>query len=157
MTDIYYPHEYLPLPLQDNYGFKPVDNLLRTQMLTGLAIQRRRFVSTPASVTVKWLCTTDAQAQAFMAWHRDALLGGGAWFMMKLKTPIGVGFYKSRFTSAYEGPTLVGGKYWQFSATLEVREMPMPPAGWGNYPEWLSGQSLLDIALNKEWPKHDRN
>lgn len=23
------------------------------------------------------------------------------------------------------------------------------------YPEWLAGQSLLDIALNKEWPKHD--
>ncbi|PCP75056.1 hypothetical protein CQA59_29070, partial [Klebsiella pneumoniae] len=23
------------------------------------------------------------------------------------------------------------------------------------YPEWIVGSSLLDIALNKEWPKHD--
>ncbi|SXN08076.1 membrane protein [Klebsiella pneumoniae] len=90
-----------------------------------------------------------------MAWYRDSLLGGSSWFMMKLKTPVGIGFYKSRFTAVYEGPTLIGGKYWQFSATLEVREMPMPPDGWGKYPEWLAGQSLLDIALNKEWPKHD--
>ncbi len=54
----------------------------------------------------------------------------------------------------YEGPTLVAPKYWQYSATLELWERPLPPAG-GELPEWLAGQSLLDIALNKEWPKHE--
>lgn len=24
MADIYYPHDYLPVPLYDGYGFKPV-------------------------------------------------------------------------------------------------------------------------------------
>nr|EKW5807788.1 hypothetical protein [Klebsiella pneumoniae] len=55
------------------------------------------------------------------------------------------------------GPTLVAPKYWQYSATLELWERPLPPSGWGNYPEWLAGQSLLDIALNREWPKHDNS
>jgi hypothetical protein len=45
--------------------------------------------------------------------------------------------------------------YWKYSATLELWERPLAPAPWGNYPEWIVGSSLLDIALNKEWPKHD--
>ena len=79
MTDIYYPHEYLPLPLQDGYGFKSVDNLLRTEMVTGLARQRRRFVSTPASVSVKWILTSDAQ---FMV-HDEIKNSGWHWVLQK--------------------------------------------------------------------------
>ena len=32
MTDIYYPHDSLPMPLQEGYGFQPVSPLKRTQL-----------------------------------------------------------------------------------------------------------------------------
>jgi hypothetical protein len=38
MADIlYYPHDYLPLPLMDGYGFKHISPLLRTEMTSGRA------------------------------------------------------------------------------------------------------------------------
>ncbi|MDT7005337.1 hypothetical protein [Klebsiella variicola] len=157
MADIFYPDEYLPLPLMDGYGFKPISPLLRTEMTSGRAQQRRRYTSTPTQASVKWIFKNDALAQVFEAFFRDALKDGQSWFYLKLQTPIGVKPYKARFVDIYEGPTLVAPKYWQYSATLELWERPLPPSGWGNYPEWLAGQSLLDIALNREWPKHDNS
>lgn len=35
MTDINYPHDSLPMPLQEGYGFQPVSPLKRTQLITG--------------------------------------------------------------------------------------------------------------------------
>lgn len=35
MADIFYPDEYLPMPLMDGYGFKPISPLLRTEMTSG--------------------------------------------------------------------------------------------------------------------------
>ncbi len=40
MTDIYYPHDSLPMPLQEGYGFQPVSPLKRTQLTTGRARQK---------------------------------------------------------------------------------------------------------------------
>ena len=39
MADIFYPDEYLPMPLMDGYGFKPISPLLRTEMTSGRAQQ----------------------------------------------------------------------------------------------------------------------
>jgi hypothetical protein len=52
MTDIYYPHDSLPMPLQDGYGFQPVSPLKRTQLTTGRARQRRAYTSTPTQASV---------------------------------------------------------------------------------------------------------
>ena len=131
MTDIYYPHDSLPMPLQEGYGFQPVSPLKRTQLTTGRARQRRAYTSTPTQASITWFMETDAQ------------------------TPAGIKFYKCRFTDIYQGPVLVAPIYWKYTATLELWERPLAPAPWGNYPEWIVGSSLLDIALNKEWPKHD--
>jgi hypothetical protein len=49
------------------------------------------------------------------------------------------------------GPDLL-----EVHSDAELWERPLAPAPWGNYPEWIVGSSLLDIALNKEWPKHDK-
>lgn len=153
MADIlYYPHDYLPLPLMDGYGFKHVSPLLRTEMTSGRARQRRRYLSTPTNNTVKWIFTDDIQARIFEGWFRDTLGDGVNWFMMELQTPRGLEFYKCRFTEIYEGPTLLPPKYWQCSATLELWERPLVAPGWGRYPELLSGSDLLDLAMNKEWP-----
>lgn len=133
MADIFYPDEYLPMPLMDGYGFKTISPLLRTEMTSGRAQQRRRYTSTPTQASVKWIFKTDALAQVFEAFFRDALKDGQSWFYLKLQTPIGVKPYKARFVDIYEGPTLVAPKYWQYSATLELWERPLPPSGWGNY------------------------
>ena len=55
MADIFYPDEYLPMPLMDGYGFKPISPLLRTEMTSGRAQQRRRYTSTPTQASVKWI------------------------------------------------------------------------------------------------------
>lgn len=148
-----YPHDMLPLPLQDGYGFTPVSPLLRTQMQSGRAKQRRRYRSTPTELPVTWLMKTNAQAQLFEAWYQDAINDGASWFDMSLKTPQGLLPYSCRFTEIYNGPVLVGGRYWQFTATLELRERPVIQGGWGlYYPDAFRYADIIDIALNREWP-----
>jgi len=152
-TNINYPKDYLPCPLKDGFGLKPVTPLKSTQMTTGRRRQRRAYTSVPTETAIAWIFN-DSQAQAFEAWVRDSLNDGQAWFNMPLLTPAGERDYVCRFTEDfYEGPTPEGGMYWRYTARLELWERPMIPAPWGNYPEWVTGSSLLDIALNKEWPK----
>ncbi len=63
MADIIYPDDYLPMPLMDGYGFKPISPLKRTEMTSGRARQRRLYTSTPTQATVKWILR-------LMLWHR---------------------------------------------------------------------------------------
>ena len=153
MADIYYLHDYLPLPLMDGYAFKPVSPLLRTEMASGRSRQRRRYLSTPTNCSVKWIFRTDNEAQLFESWYRETITDGADWFFMKLQTPTGVDFQKCRFTDIYEGPTLIPPRYWQYSATLELWTRPVPGDGWGEFPEYIIASSIIDIALNREWPE----
>ncbi len=153
MAEVSYPHEYLPLPLQDGYGFKPISPLLRTQLTSGRARQRRQYTSTPTQASVTWMFTTDAQAQLFEAWYRDTISDGAAWFLMRLQTPLGVESYKCRFTDIYDGPVLVAPIYWRFSATLELWKRPLLPPGWVEFPYFVVNQDIIDLALNREWPE----
>jgi hypothetical protein len=69
MADIIYPDEYA----HATYGrvrFKPISPLLRTEMTSGRARQRRRYTSTPTQASVKWIFQTDALAQVFEAFFR---------------------------------------------------------------------------------------
>ncbi|HBT4852192.1 TPA: hypothetical protein MB376_000431 [Klebsiella pneumoniae] len=153
-TTLYYPADVLPGPLKDGFGMKPKSPVKITELVTGRKRIRRGYTSVPTETDVAWIFT-DAQAQAFEAWYRDVLKDGSAWFNMPLLTPVGQKNYVCRFNDIYEGPTPVGGLYWRYSASLELWERPLPAVGWGEYPEWIVGSSLLDIALNREWPKHD--
>lgn len=153
MADIFYPHEWLPMPQQEGYGFQPISPLLRTQMTSGRARQRRNYKSTPTQASITWFFENDSQAQLFEAWYSDTLSDGAAWFYMKLQTPLGVEFYKCRFTDIYQGPTLVAPIYWQFTATLELWKRPVLPDGWAEFPDYIMQSGILDIAVNREWPE----
>ncbi|MBN3344973.1 hypothetical protein H5A44_21445 [Pectobacterium brasiliense] len=153
MPDIYYPHDYLPLPLMDGYGFQPISPLSRTEMTSGRARQRRKYKSTPTQATVKWTFKTDGESMLFESFFHDSLTDGAAWFYMKLHTPRGLEFYKCRFIDIYQGPTLIAPKYFQFSATLELWERPILPDGWGEFPDYIANSSIIDLALNREWPQ----
>jgi len=149
---IQYP-ESLPPPLRDGYGFTPVSATRRTDMQSGRARKRRQFASVPTVTPVRWLLSS-IQAQQFEAWYEDALTGGAQWFEMTLKTPQGSMAYKARFVEAYTGPGLVGVDHWEFSASLELWEKPVITGGWGVYaPDYLRYMSILDIAINREWPQ----
>ena len=151
-SNIFYPTKYLPCPLKDGFGLKPVSPLRRTNLTSGRARQRRVFTSTPSATDIQWLFD-DKQAQVFEAWFRDVIKDGALWFNMPLLTPIGKKNYLCRFTDIYEGPTPEGGLYWRFSANIELWERPLPPVDWGNYPELLIGSDIIDIAINREWPQ----
>lgn len=153
MSDIYYPHDYLPIPLQEGFGFKPISPLLRTRMTSGRSRQRRLYTSVPTEASVTWLFGKDTQAQLFESWYRDVLFDGAAWFYMRLKTPLGLQFYKCRFTDIYEGPTFMRPKFWQFTATLELWDRPLLPPGWAEFPDYIINSSIIDLALNQEWPE----
>jgi hypothetical protein len=103
-----------------------------------------------ASVT--WTFT-DVEAQTFEAWFRDAITDGSAWFNMKLRTPGGESSKVCRFTDIYQGPNIIGGNYWQYTAELELYDRPIVlPPPWGQFPEFITGMDIIDIALNREWP-----
>lgn len=151
-SNIDFPHQYLPMPQRSGLGYKPVSPLMRSTMTSGRTRQRRKYTSVPTEAGVSWVFT-DVQAQLFEAWFRDAITDGAAWFNMRIRTPLGVSDYVCRFKDIYDGPVLYALGYWKISATLELWERPILPPGWGNFPEFIAGQSIIDYALNKEWPE----
>lgn len=150
-TDINYPAG-LPNPLRDGHALNPLPTFNRTRMASGRARNRRGFESVPTEGDWQFIFT-DAQAMAFEAWFRDALKNGTEWFNIPRKTPLGMSRLVCRFTSMYRGPELFGRDRWRYVLPLEVWERPMLPPGWGNFPEFVLGASIIDIALNREWPE----
>ncbi|MCC3720520.1 hypothetical protein LLQ54_20155 [Rouxiella badensis] len=151
-SNISYPSEYLPIPLWDGYGLKPISPILRTQFTSGRSRQRRLYKSTPTEASVTWMFS-DGEAQLFELWFRETVNDGVAWFNMPLRTPLGMSDYVCRFTDIYDGPTPTGGKYWQFTATLELWERPVLPAESLEFPDYIVNADIIDIAANREWPK----
>lgn len=141
----------LPYPLREGYGLKHVSPLMRTEMQSGRARQRRRFTSVPTNVPVTWQCTNE-QAQFFETWFQHTLLDGSEWFTCPLKTPMGLKHYEARFTGMYDGPDLIGVSDWLFTAELEIRERQTLPKGWHEFPDLILSQSIIDKAINREWP-----
>lgn len=155
MADIFYPHDYLPMPQQEGYGFAPISPLARTTMTSGRARQRRRYLSTPTNASITWTFTNQGAAQYFELWYRYILKDGVNWFYMKLQTPAGVDTYKCRFTEIYQGPTLIPPRYWKFTATLELWDRPTIDSSWGDFSDYIVNADIIDLALNREWPKND--
>lgn len=149
---IEYP-EGLPLPLREGYAFQAVSPMVRSDLQSGRARQRRRFTSVPTMASVSWLLD-DAQAQLFEAWWEDALISGTEWFECPLKTPEGIQNYAARFTDIYSGPNLTGRSHWRFTAELELRERPILAPGWGSIlPDYILFSSIFDQSMNREWPE----
>lgn len=147
---IYYPQE-LPRGRHSGRTYQLISPLLRSNLVSGRAMQRRRFTSVPQGANINWLFS-DVQGQAFEAWWRDQLVDGAKWFECPLDTPIGYTDYTCRFTDVYSGPDRVGPNLWAYSAELELRERAALPPGWGEFPELIVDQAIFDIALNDKWP-----
>lgn len=150
---IYYP-EGLPRGLHASRSYQLVSPLMRTELSSGRARQRRRFTSVPMFARIGWIFN-DLQATTFEAWWRDSLIEGSMWFECPLDTPRGYELYTCRFADVYEGPSRVGPNLWSYSAELEMLERPGLPVGWGEFPEFILQASIFDVAVNDYWPDHD--
>lgn len=141
----------LPRPLQQGYELRTINPLLRTEMASGRARQRRAFTAVPTFASCVWILT-HVQAQAFEAWYRNGILDGAEWFDVEIQTPMGVQPYTARFTGIYQGPRLVGGRYWEVSGELELRERPVLAEPWGEVGvDLILTQDIIDLAMNREW------
>lgn len=141
----------LPAPLRSGYGLQHVSPLMRTEMESGRARQRRRYTSVPTMTSVTWHFN-QVQAQVFEAWFRWTLADGAEWFNCSLRTPLGLQDYECRFVEIYSGPELVGRNDWRVSADLEIRERQTLSDDYSQQPELVLGQDIIDLALNAEWP-----
>ena len=156
-TSIDFPSQ-LPCGQREGYGLQSVQPFARTSMATGRARQRRTSTNVPTMVDVSWILAPEESA-IFEAWFREVINDGADWFNCELRTPLdgrdnpGTSPYECRFTEMYSGPVPVGAFEWRISAKLEIIERPLLPAGWVIFPELILGMSLIDIALNREWPE----
>ncbi len=121
-TSVNWP-ETLPPPLIDGYAASPVSPVLRTELESGRAIMRRRYVSTPVMLAVSWLLN-DEQAGIFESFFYSTLEDGIKWFNIVLRLPGKADEERVavRFTDIYSGPVLTGGMLWEYTATLEMWE-----------------------------------
>ena len=139
--------------LRSGYDLEHVSPFARTDMASGRARQRRTFRSVP-SMTGAALLLDQVQAQIFEAWFAYAAKDGTAWFNATLKSPMGYKPYVCRFVEMYSGPTLTGGNLWRFECRLEIYERPILPEEWWTYGrEFVFGSSIIDLAVNRDWPE----
>lgn len=151
-TTINFP-SYLPLPLREGYQLNHVSPFARTAMANGRAKQRRMFTSVPSMVPVSFLLT-DSQAQIFEAWFRYEINDGTDWFNCKLDSPNGRRDYECRFTGIYQGPQLVGKRFWRFTAEFEIIERPTVTELDYQYGiDDIYYSSVFDTTMNQEWPE----
>jgi len=143
---------WLPEPLRDGYAMRHVSPLIRSTFVSGRSIARRAYTATPTAVEVRWLLT-DGETALFEKWFQEVLTDGVAWFACKLRTPLGMDFYKARFTDMYDGPLLSNSNRWIIAATLEIYSRPLLADGWTEFPEGVLQASIIDPAANREWPE----
>lgn len=148
----------LPCGLRAGYALRAVSPLVRTQMVTGRAKQRRAFTDVPVMADVEWIFSS-AEARVFEAWFRDAIRDGADWFNVPLRTPMddtahpGLGIYECRFADIYSGPRPTGKSAWLYSGRLEISRRPLLPRGWGLFPDYALHADIIDSAINSHWPE----
>lgn len=147
---IKYP-EGLPYPQKDGLGFSPVNQILRTEMTSGRARQRKRFTRTPSLANFSWVLNS-VEARTFESWADGV---GAEWFEMDVIMPIGWVTQLCRFTATPQGPKRFGNVHWSYSATVELRDRPILEPGWGTVlPDYVLGADIFDLAMNREWPEN---
>ncbi len=114
----------LPLPTVQGYSVQPGDTILRTDMESGLARQRRKFTNVPTKVSVRWIMRRDQYA-VFEGWYRWSAKEGASWFSITLLGGLGLQEQDARFTRQFSARLLAGGTLWEVTSELEIRERPV--------------------------------
>lgn len=133
----------LPSPKVEGYGFNPEYATQRTAMESGTARARRRYSTVPSRVPVQWYMS-GAQLGTFESWHKHTIAGGSAWFNIDLANGLGVQSMEARFVGQPKKSALPG-LYWNVSAELEVRSVPVMDS---TYIEPATAYSPNDLAYS---------
>lgn len=131
MTTVAWP-ETLPLPTFEGYGVEPMDSILRTDMESGPARQRRRYTQVPTRIPVRWRFTA-WQFAVFEGWFVSRAKAGGEWFTISLLGGLGMTEHEARFqgqgSAPYRATATRGGPgagaRWVVTSVLEIRERPV--------------------------------
>jgi hypothetical protein len=115
----------LPNVSMSNYSFTPQDSTIRTEMEVGLARVRRRYLTTPSEMSVKWIFTRE-QLGIFEKFYDEEIHAGSAWFYIKLVNGMGETTYLARFKEPFTAATSGKEFYWDVGAKLEVLQRPLP-------------------------------
>lgn len=141
----------LPAPLKGDRSFQMVDPLVSSASENGQTRWDRRFTDVPTATPVSWILS-DLECLAFESWYRDEIRDGADWFEMPLRTPKGRDVEECHFVSGYSGPARSGYDRWRIEAQIVLRRRPMLPPGWGEFPEFILGSGIIDVAINVHWP-----
>lgn len=126
MADPVFPPALPACRVGDGYGYKPGESFARTNMDSGYARQRRRFVSTPTAVTVKWRFTT-AELGVFERFWNNEIQDGAAWFSVRLPNGQGMTAVRARFTEVYQVSGTDSPGAFDVAGKLETLSMPVAP------------------------------
>jgi hypothetical protein len=108
----------LPAPTRD-YSLTINNSAIRTQMESGRYRQRRRFLDSENTISVKWLFT-DAEFQLFESWTFHALDGATSWFECPVVSGGGVTTHQVRIQSGSLQAALNRDGGWTVTAGLDL-------------------------------------
>ena len=131
--------DLLPLPLVEDYSITPNEAIIRTQMESGTARQRRRFDSVPSKITVKWFMNA-SQFSLFEAWYKYHAKEGAELLVFSYLGGVGVLEEEARLTQQFTA-RLQNGILWAITSELEIRARPTLSEG------------ALNILLSNDFEK----
>lgn len=147
----------LPLPNYDGYTLDPEDNIVRTQMESGLARVRRRSRARRRKLKLTWEFT-DAEFYVFEQWVDSPFgtNGGVEWFTIDVAMGDGLKNYECRFQAQPPwSATLQEGMYWTVTATLELRpeliDYALPAVSIANWSVGAdAGIAMIPVTRSKD-------
>lgn len=92
----------------------------------------------------------------FESWFWDTVESGAAWVKMPIQLPQNednIRYEEVIFNDVYEGPTLKQYRWWEIKATLITRGSARLENDWAVTPDLFLGRSIIDVAINREWPE----
>lgn len=115
-----YPKD-LKLPLVSSHRLSQNSNLLRTDMASGRARQRKRFQSVPTTMGASWKLN-EYQAQILEGFVTHGTNDAVNWFLMPIRTPEGVIEHEVRFKQSPLESASFNGGFWNYSANIEIKK-----------------------------------
>lgn len=115
--------DLLPAPLASGYGYQAQASFIRTNMDSGLARQRRRFVRIPSTVSVSWIFTQE-QLALFEGFVHYDITDGADWFYAEIANGQDLQSVSARMIGAPKVDLIEPG-IWHVSVQMETIDMPM--------------------------------
>ncbi|MBB1329454.1 hypothetical protein H5087_08855 [Pseudoalteromonas sp. SR43-7] len=115
-----YPKD-LKLPLVSTHSLAQQSNLLRTDMQSGRARQRKRFQSVPTTMGATWKLN-EYQAQILEGFVTHGTNDAVNWFLMPIRTPEGLIEHEVRFKQSPLEACSFNGGFWNYSTNIEIKK-----------------------------------